>query len=239
MTQRELLSDQLSSAHAALTSKLWLIKQDKDGKWQAKDVATIGDPSKIPLPVDISITADGKGLWVNTFMDGKTRYFDMTDPESPKQTYEHATGKQVNMVSQSWDGKRVYLTSSLLANWDRKGADDEQFGVLRGVEEGLLLESNPNQMENFKNVDPRWVDVEFDPGRKYTVPWQWGSTGVSVDTAVTADEALHEGGRAVERPVTGDICETIVHLDELEVEAVARRGGQGRSRKRTVTSESP
>ena len=52
------------------------------------------------------------------------------------------------------------------------------------VDEGLLLESNPNQMENFKNVDPRWVDVEFDPGRKYTVPWQWGSTGVSVDTSV-------------------------------------------------------
>ncbi len=111
----------------ALTSKIFLIKQDKDGQWHAKDVATIGDPSKIPLPVDISITADGKGLWVNTFMDGKTRYFDMTDPEHPKQTYELATGKQVNMVSQSWDGKRVYLTSSLLANWDRKGADDEQF----------------------------------------------------------------------------------------------------------------
>jgi hypothetical protein len=29
-------------------------------------------PAKIPLPVDISITADGKGLWVNTFMDGMT-----------------------------------------------------------------------------------------------------------------------------------------------------------------------
>ena len=111
----------------ALTSKLWLVRQDKDGKWQAKDVATIGDPSKIPLPVDISITADGKGLWVNTFMDGKTRYFDMTNPEAPKQTYEMVSGKQVNMVSQSWDGKRVYLTSSLLANWDKKGADDEQF----------------------------------------------------------------------------------------------------------------
>lgn len=111
----------------ALTSKLWLVKQDDKGQWQAKDVATIGDPAKIPLPVDISITADGKGLWVNTFTDGKTRYFDMTNPEAPRQTYEHVTGKQVNMVSQSWDGKRVYLTSSLLANWDRKGADDEQF----------------------------------------------------------------------------------------------------------------
>jgi methanethiol oxidase len=111
---------------AALTSKLWLVKQDK-GEWIAKEVGTIGDPSKIPLPVDISITRDGKGLWVNTFMDGKTRYFDLSNPEAPKQTYEKATGKQVNMISQSWDGKRVYITSSLLANWDKGGADNEQF----------------------------------------------------------------------------------------------------------------
>ena len=111
----------------ALTSKIWLIKQDAGGEWQARDVATIGDPSKIPLPVDISITADGKGLWVNTFMDGKTRYFDLSDPEHPQQTYEKVTGKQVNMVSQSWDGRRVYITSSLLANWDKGGENDEQF----------------------------------------------------------------------------------------------------------------
>ena len=112
---------------SALTSALWLVRQDAGHQWQAKQVGTIGDPSKIPLPVDISITADGKGLWVNTFMDGKTRYFDLSDPEQPKQTYEKVTGKQVNMVSQSWDGKRVYITSSLLANWDKKGDDNEQF----------------------------------------------------------------------------------------------------------------
>ena len=116
----------------ALTSKIWLIQQDSSGEWQAKDVAVIGDPSKIPLPVDISITADGKGLWVNTFMDGKTRYFDLSNPEHPIQTYEKATGKQVNMVSQSWDGKRVYIASSLLANWDKTGENDEQF--LRGFD---------------------------------------------------------------------------------------------------------
>ena len=95
-------------------------------------MATIGDPAKIPLPVDISITADGKGLWVNTFMDGMTRYFDLSNPEAPKQTYAKKTGKQVNMVSQSWDGKRVYITSSLLANWDKKGDDNEQ--VLRAFD---------------------------------------------------------------------------------------------------------
>jgi selenium-binding protein 1 len=112
---------------AALTSKLWLVKQDASGTWQAREVGTIGDPAKIPLPVDISITADGKGLWVNTFMDGMTHYFDLSNPEQPRETYARHTGKQVNMISQSWDGKRVYITSSLLERWDKGGADNEQF----------------------------------------------------------------------------------------------------------------
>ncbi len=111
----------------ALTSKIWLIYEDDDGEWQAKAVADIGDPSKIPLPVDISIAADDSVLWVNTFMDGKTRLFDLSDPFHPKQIYERPIGKQVNMASESWDGKRIYYTSSLLANWDKKGDDNEQF----------------------------------------------------------------------------------------------------------------
>ena len=52
------------------------------------------------------------------------------------------------------------------------------------VGEGLLLETNPSGMENFKNMDPQWVDVAFDPGRSYTVPWQWGTVGLTVNTAV-------------------------------------------------------
>jgi selenium-binding protein 1 len=111
----------------ALTSRLWLVKKDQKGEWQAKEVGTVGDPARMPLPVDISLTADGEGLWVNTFGDGMTRYFDMSDPEAPKQVYAKHTGAQVNMVSQSWDGKRLYISTSLLSNWDKKGADNEQF----------------------------------------------------------------------------------------------------------------
>jgi len=111
----------------ALTSKIWLIYEDAKGQWQSKEVADIGDPSKIPLPVDISIQSDDQLLWVNTFMDGKTRGFDISDPFNPKQIYEKKIGSQVNMVSSSWDGKRLYYTSSLLSNWDKKGQDNEQF----------------------------------------------------------------------------------------------------------------
>lgn len=111
----------------ALTSKIWLIYEDAAGEWQAKEVADIGDPSKVPLPVDISISADDNLLWVNTFMDGTTRLFDISDPHKPVQRFEEVIGQQVNMVSQSWDGKRVYFTSSLLANWDKKGDANDQY----------------------------------------------------------------------------------------------------------------
>ena len=111
----------------ALTSQIWLLYEDAKGEWQAKAVAAVGDPAKIPLPVDISISADDKLLWVNSFMDGMVRVFNIEDPFKPKQVYEQKIGKQLNMLSQSWDGKRVYFTSSLLANWDKKGADNEQY----------------------------------------------------------------------------------------------------------------
>ena len=57
----------------ALTSKIWLIYEDADGEWKAKAVADIGNPADIPLPVDISLSADDKTLFVDTFMDGKVR----------------------------------------------------------------------------------------------------------------------------------------------------------------------
>ena len=111
----------------ALTSKLWLIYEDERGEWQARAVADIGDPAKVPLPVAISLSADDRTLWVDTFMDGTTRAYDVSNPFAPKLIYEKKIGAQLNMVSQSWDGKRLYFTSSLLAKWDKKGSDNEQY----------------------------------------------------------------------------------------------------------------
>ncbi len=50
------------------------------------------------------------------------------------------------------------------------------------IKEGLVLETDPGKMENFKNVAPEWANPDFDPGRKYTVPWAWGTIGVVVNT---------------------------------------------------------
>jgi len=99
----------------------------EDGSFEAVELADIGDPAKVPLPVDISISADDRFVFVDSFMDGMLRVFDVSEPRKAHMVYEKKIGSQVNMVSQSWDGKRIYFTSSLLANWDKTGADNEQF----------------------------------------------------------------------------------------------------------------
>jgi selenium-binding protein 1 len=110
----------------ALTSKLWLCYEDKNGEWLAKEIATVGGEGGV-LPVDISLSADDRTLFVDGFGDGKCHVFDVSNPQQPKQIYEKQIGRQLNMVSQSWDGKRLYFSSSLLARWDKGGDDNEQF----------------------------------------------------------------------------------------------------------------
>jgi len=110
----------------ALGSKLWLCYEDENGEWQTKEVADIGGKGGV-LPADISLSADDRTLFVDCFGDGKCRVFDVTNPRQPRQIYEKTIGKQLNMVSQSWDGKRLYFTSSLLAHWDKGGENNDQF----------------------------------------------------------------------------------------------------------------
>jgi spermidine/putrescine transport system substrate-binding protein len=50
------------------------------------------------------------------------------------------------------------------------------------IEEGLIIEARPDQMENFKNLREEFVNVPFDPGRHYSIPWLWGTFGTVVNT---------------------------------------------------------
>ncbi len=50
------------------------------------------------------------------------------------------------------------------------------------AEKGLIAKLDHAKLPNIKNIAPEWVDVEWDKGREWSVPWQWGTTGVSVNT---------------------------------------------------------
>lgn len=52
------------------------------------------------------------------------------------------------------------------------------------VRKGLIAELDHSRIPNIGNIAAEWVDVDWDPGRKYSVPWQWGSVGIAVNTSV-------------------------------------------------------
>lgn len=49
------------------------------------------------------------------------------------------------------------------------------------AEKGLIQELDLAKLPNHKNIAPEWVNVDWDPGRKWSIPYQWGSTGMTVN----------------------------------------------------------
>ncbi|MBP9181575.1 MAG: extracellular solute-binding protein [Fuscovulum sp.] len=55
-------------------------------------------------------------------------------------------------------------------------------------EKGLTVPLDLARLPSHGNIAPEWKDVAWDPGRANSIPWQWGSVGVAVDTAVYAGD---------------------------------------------------
>ena len=49
------------------------------------------------------------------------------------------------------------------------------------IEKGLIQELDLSKLPHHDNIAPEWMSVDYDPGRKFTVPWQWGTTGMAVN----------------------------------------------------------
>jgi spermidine/putrescine transport system substrate-binding protein len=94
------------------------------------------------------------------------------------------------------------------------------------VQEGLLEATMPHTMENFKNVDPKWVDVPFDKGRMYTVPWQWGTTGVIVNTKLYGGDINTSSIFLDPPPELAGKINVVPELTEIIMLTVLYLGGQ-------------
>jgi spermidine/putrescine transport system substrate-binding protein len=51
-------------------------------------------------------------------------------------------------------------------------------------DKGLVVELDLSKLPGHGNIAPEWAGVSWDEGRKWSIPWQWGTTGISVNTKV-------------------------------------------------------
>lgn len=70
------------------------------------------------------------------------------------------------------------LKAGKLGQYDVAVPGDYMVQIMAG--EGLLDTYEPSDLPNFGNIASQWLDVPFDPGRKSSIPYQWGSTSFAV-----------------------------------------------------------
>jgi len=133
------------SAHAfvgaALSSTMWHCHK-ANGTWQADQIIAVpsvelaGWPIPVPgLITDLVLSMDDRFLYFSNWLHGDLRQYEVSDPAHPKLTGQlwlggllgkggavqgHKLQGGPQMLQLSLDGKRLYVTNSLLSSWDNQ-----------------------------------------------------------------------------------------------------------------------
>jgi methanethiol oxidase len=90
------------------------------------------------LPADLSQSPDGRFLYVSCFMSDEVQQWDVRDLEKPRLASTVKPGVQPNMLHLTGDGKRMYVTNSLLSTMDR--ANTFWVRLIRVGEDGMKMD---------------------------------------------------------------------------------------------------
>ncbi len=88
----------------------------------------------------------------------------------------------VEVTMDTYDSNEAMLAAlkaGKIGSYDVAVPGDYMVEIMAG--EGLLDSFEPGELSNYGNILPQWLDVSFDPGRKSSIPYQWGSTSFSVN----------------------------------------------------------
>lgn len=119
------------------------------------------------------------------FAEGQLKVYHWFEyiPQDLVDKFEKETG--IDVTIDTYDSNEAMLASlkaGKLGDYDVAVPGDYMVEIMRG--EGLLDSYTAEEMPNFGNIAPEWVDVPFDPGRKHSIPYQWGSTAFAVNRNV-------------------------------------------------------
>ena len=115
--------------------------------------------------------------------DGELHIYNWGDYTNPKLIEKFEKQFNVKVTLDDYDSNETMLSKVREGNTGYDIVVPSDYTVKIMVDEGLLEKTEPDKMDNFKNVDPKFVDVYWDSGRHYSVPWQFGLTTYAVDTA--------------------------------------------------------
>jgi len=132
--------------------------------------------------------------------EGELHFYNWTNyfPPDLMAKFEAETGIKTTMDAYDTNEALLAKLQAGSAGYDVVVPSDYMVGIM--IEEGLLQEIDAPSMENFANVVAPHDDPPYDPGRKYSAPYMWGTTGFTYDSARVPDGALDDSWKEFFEP---------------------------------------
>src|SRR6516162_3971074 len=123
--------------NCALDDSIWVWEGGDDGKYTTRKLCSTGK-----MPADLRQSPDDRFLYVSCFAGDEIQQWDVSDLKNPKLASKVNPGEQPNMMHVTGDGKRMYITNSLLSTMDR--SDKFWVKLARIGPEGLKMDPDFN-----------------------------------------------------------------------------------------------
>lgn len=101
-------------------------------------------------------------------------------PQETIDCFEEVYGIRVNKDEYSSNEEMYAKLSAGGANYDLVQPTDYIVALM--IRQGLLQELDKSKLAIMDNFDPNYLDLPFDPGNRYTLPYQAGTDAIVVNT---------------------------------------------------------
>jgi spermidine/putrescine-binding protein len=130
-------------------------------------------------------TTSGGGCAVDQ-TDGDLNFYNWSDYIDPDLVTAFEDQYGVKVVEDFYDSNETMLAQIQAGvNYDLIVPSDYTVSIM--IDQGLLLPLQKDAIPNLANLDPKFTNLPYDPDGSYSVPYQWGTTGIGVDLSVVGD----------------------------------------------------
>ncbi|UII56457.1 ABC transporter substrate-binding protein [Cytobacillus spongiae] len=90
--------------------------------------------------------------------------------------FEEETG--IKIVYETFDSNEAMLTKIQQGGTAYDIAIPSEYMIEKMQDENLLLPIDHSKLSNLAYIDPRFMDLSFDPENKFSIPYFWGTVGI-------------------------------------------------------------
>ena len=127
-----------------------------------------------------------QGISINVYNWGEYISNGEDDSLDVNQAFEELTGIKVDYTFYATNEELYAKLRAGGASYDVVIPSEYMIG--RMANEGMLEEINKDNVPNLKHIDESLLDMSYDPGNKYSIPYTWGTVVLIYNTSIVTPD---------------------------------------------------